>query len=60
MTELLPVCLGAGRCTNEKAHPPPGEEFCLGCAVCHMELATVKERAEAGMQAKAVAESHKA
>ena len=55
MKELLPVCLGAGHCTNEKAHPPPGEQFCLGCAVCHMESETVKERAEAEMQAKAAA-----
>jgi hypothetical protein len=58
--ELLPVCLGAGHCTNEKAHPPPGEQFCLGCAVCHMESVMVEERTEAEMQAKAAAEAHKA
>ena len=60
MKELLPVCLGVGHCTNEKTHPPPGEEFCLGCAVCHMESVMVKERAEAEMQAKAAAKTHKA
>ena len=55
MKELLPVCLGEGHCTNEKAHPPPEEEFCLGCAVCHMESVMVKESTEAEMQAKTAA-----
>ena len=58
--ELLPVCLGEGHCTNEKAHPPPEEEFCLGCAVCHMESVMVKESTEAEMQAKTATEAHKA
>lgn len=27
-------CPGPGRCVLRVPHPPPGIEFCLGCAVC--------------------------
>mmetsp|Transcript_8858 Transcript_8858/g.1264 ORF Transcript_8858/g.1264 Transcript_8858/m.1264 type:complete len:166 (+) Transcript_8858:1299-1796(+) len=30
----LPKCLGKGRCPLKIEHPPNGEEFAMGCAVC--------------------------